>query len=144
MNHLKEVFIFHLKLYDNNNSAIVLLKRFSLCFCIAEDATTLKLEDDLNAEETSSEDEDELPHEGRWLKDLWERDEKEESWDEDEGSNEDSNEQEGDDDDEDEDEDSNEGEHEQEGDDDDDEDEAPNQDEDEHEHEGDEDRDEMK
>ena len=141
---MKEAFIFHLKLYDNNNSAIVLLKRFSLRFRIAEDATTLKLEDDLNAEETSSEDEDELPQEARGLKDLWERDEGKESWDEDEAENEDEHEQEGVDDDnddnddnEDEDEDSNE----QEGDDeDDDEDEDAN----EHAHEGDEDRDEMK
>ena len=62
----------------------MLLKRFSPCFRIAEDATTLKLEDDLNAEETSSEDEDELPQEGRRLKDLWERDKRKESWDEDE------------------------------------------------------------
>ena len=85
-----------------------------------------------NAEETSSEDEDELPHEGHGLKDVWERDEKKESWDEDEDENED--------------EDSNEDEHEQEGDDDDDddEDEDANEDADEHAHEGDEDRDEMK
>ena len=82
--------------------------------------TTLKLEDDLNAEDTSSKDEDELPEEGRWLKDLWERDEEKESWDGDE------HEQEGDDDD------------------DDDEDEDANEDADEHVHEGDEDRDEMK
>ena len=44
----------------------------------------MKLKDDLNADETSSEDEDELPQEARWLKDLWERDEEKESWDEDE------------------------------------------------------------
>ena len=67
----------------------MLLKRFSPCFRIAEDATTLKLEDDLNAEETSSEDEDELTQEGRWLKDLWERDKRKESWDEDEDEHED-------------------------------------------------------
>ena len=67
----------------------MLLKRFSPCFRIAEDATTLKLEDDLNAEETSSEDEGELPQEGRWLKDLWERDKRKESWDEDEDEHED-------------------------------------------------------
>ena len=95
-------------MYDSNNSAIVLLKRFSLCFCIAEDATTLKLEGDLNAEETSSEDEDELTQERHGLQDVWDEDE-----------NEDEDEQEGDDDDEDEDEDSNEDEHKQEGDDDD-------------------------
>ena len=71
-------------MYDDNNSAIVLLKRFSLCFRIAEDVTTLKLEDDLNAEETSSEDEDELTQEGHELKDMLERDEGKESWDEDE------------------------------------------------------------
>ena len=117
----------------------------------------MKLEDDLNAEETSSEDEDELPQEGRWLKDLWERDKRKESWDEDEDSNEDEHEQEGDtddddanddehelegdddDDDDDEDEDSNEDEHEQEGDGDDDDDEDENANRDEHDHEGDED-----
>ena len=77
----------------------------------------MKLEDDLNAEETSSEDEDELPEEARGLKDLWERDEEKEAWDEDE--------------------------HEQEGDDDDKDDDA-NEDVDEDAHEGDEDRDEMK
>ena len=49
----------------------------------------MKLEDDLNAEETSSEDEDELPQEARGLKDLWEGDEEKESWDEDEEENED-------------------------------------------------------
>ena len=111
-------------MYDSNNSAIVLLKRFSLCFCIAEDATTLKLEGDLNAEETSSEDEDELTQERHGLQDVWDEDENEdedeqEGDDEDEGANEDEHEHEGDDDDEDEDEDSNEDEHKQEGDDDD-------------------------
>ena len=84
----------------------------------------MKLEDDLNAEETSSEDEDELPDEARGLKDLWERDEEKEAWDEDEAENED--------------------EHEQEGDDDDDKDDDANEDVDEDAHEGDEDRDEMK
>ena len=84
----------------------------------------MKLEDDLNAEETSSEDEDELPEEARGLKDLWERDEEKEAWDEDEAENED--------------------EHEQEGDDDDDKDDDANEDVDEDAHEGDEDRDEMK
>ena len=118
-----KAFIFHLKLYDNNNSAIVILKRFSRCFRITEDTTTLKLEDDLNAEETSSEDEDELPEEARGLKDLWERDEGKEAWDEDEDENEDEHEQEGVDDD-----------------DDDDKDDDANEDA----HEGDEDRDEMK
>ena len=98
---------------------------------IAEDATTLKLKDDLNADETSSEDEDELPQEARWLKDLWERDEEKESWDEDEDSNEDEHEQEGDDDDDDDSEDE-------------DEDDDANEDADEDAHEGDEDRDEMK
>ena len=43
-----------------------------------------KAEDDLNAEETSSEDEDELTQEGHELKDMLERDEGMESWDEDE------------------------------------------------------------
>ena len=83
----------------------------------------MKLEDDLNAEETSSEDEDELPEEARGLKDLWERDEEKEAWDEDEAENEDEHEQEGDDDDKDDD---------------------ANEDLDEDAHEGDEDRDEMK
>jgi len=41
-----------------------------------------KAEDDLNAEETSSEDEDELTQEGHELKDMLERDEGRESWDE--------------------------------------------------------------
>ena len=91
----------------------------------------MKLEDALNADETSREDEDKLPQEARGLKDLWEGDEGKESWDEDETENED--------------EDSNEDEHEQEGDDeDDDEDEDANEDADEHAHEGDEDRAEMK
>ena len=84
----------------------------------------MKLEDDLNAEETSNEDEDESPEEARGLKDLWERDEEKEAWDEDEAENED--------------------EHEQEGDDDDDKDDDANEDVDEDAHEGDEDRDEMK
>ena len=83
----------------------------------------MELEDDLNAEETSSEDEDELPEEARGLKDLWERDEEKEAWDEDEAENEDEHEQEGDDDDKDDD---------------------ANEDVDEDAHEGDEDRDEMK
>ena len=89
----------------------------------------MKLEDDLNAEETSSEDEDELLEEARGLKDLWEGDEEKESWDEDEAENEDEHEQEGDDDDDSEDED---------------EDDDANEDGDEDAHEGDEDRDEMK
>ena len=83
----------------------------------------MKLENDLNAEESSSEDEDELPEEARGLKDLWEGDEEKESWDEDEAENEDEHEQEGDDDDKDDD---------------------ANEDVDEDAHEGDEDRDEMK
>ena len=83
----------------------------------------MKLKDDLNADETSSEDEDELPQEARGLKDLWERDEEKESWDEDKAENEDEDEHEGDDDDEDDD---------------------ADEDTDEHAHEGDEDRDEMK
>ena len=41
-----------------------------------------KAEDDLNAEETSSEEEDELTQEGHELKDMLERDEGRESWDE--------------------------------------------------------------
>ena len=91
----------------------------------------MKLEDDLNAEETSSEDENELPEEAaRGLKDLWERDEEKEAWDEDEAENEDEHEQEGVDDDND--------------DNDDNEDDDSNEDADEDAHEGDEDRDEMK
>ena len=58
------------------------MKRFSLCVRIVEDATTLTLEDGLQAEQTSSEDEDVLTQEGRGLKDLWEGDEGKESWDE--------------------------------------------------------------
>ena len=132
--------------YRNNTETVSLV---SLRFRIAEDAITLELEDDLNAEETSSEDEDELPQEGRWLKDFWERDEGEEYWDEDEAENEEEHEQKGVDDDnddnEDEDEDSNEDSNEQEGDDeDDDEDEDANEHADDHAHQGDEDRDEMK
>ena len=84
----------------------------------------MKLEDDLNAEETSSEDEDELPEEARGLKDLWERDKEKETWDDDEAENED--------------------EHKQEGDDDDDKDDDTNEDAEEDAHDGDEDRDEMK
>ena len=49
----------------------------------------MKLEDDRHADETSGEDEDELPEERRGLKDLWERDEEKESWDEDEDEHED-------------------------------------------------------
>ena len=49
----------------------------------------MKLEDDLNAEEIFSEDEDELPQEGRGLKDLWVGDEGKESWDEDKDKHED-------------------------------------------------------
>ena len=84
----------------------------------------MKLEDDLTAEETSREDEHELPQEARGLKDLWERDEEKESWDE--------HEQEDDDDADDDD-------HADE-----DEDEDENKDADKHVQEGDEDRDEMK
>ena len=65
------------------------------CFCLffffrfTEDVTALKVnkaeaEDDLKAEETSREDEHELTQEGLELKDLLERDEGKESWDEDE------------------------------------------------------------
>ena len=58
-------------------------------FCFTEDERALKVsnpkaEDDLNAEKTSSEDEDELTQEGHELKDMLERDEGKESWDEDE------------------------------------------------------------
>ena len=41
-----------------------------------------KAEDDLNAEETSSEDEDDLTQEGQELKDMLDREEGRESWDE--------------------------------------------------------------
>ena len=62
---------------------------FFFFFCFTEDVTALKVnkpkaENDLNAEETSSEDEDELTQEGHELKDMLERDEGKESWDEDE------------------------------------------------------------
>ena len=58
-------------------------------FLFTEDVTALKVnkaeaEDDLNAEETSREDEDELTQEGHELKDMLERDEEKESWGEDE------------------------------------------------------------
>lgn len=41
-----------------------------------------KAEDDLNAEETSSEEEDDLTREGQELKDMLDREEGRESWDE--------------------------------------------------------------
>ena len=41
-----------------------------------------KAEDDLNAEETSSEDEDELTQAGHELKDMLDREDGRESWDE--------------------------------------------------------------
>ena len=58
-------------------------------FFLAEDVKAVevskpKAEDDLNAEETSSEDEDELTQEGHELKDMLERDEGRESFDEEE------------------------------------------------------------
>ena len=65
-------------------------------FRIGEDATTLKLKDDRHAKQTPSEDEDELTQEGHELKDMLERDEGRESWDEHE--HEDEGEHEGDDD----------------------------------------------
>ena len=72
-------------------------------FRIGEDATTLKLKDDRHAKQTPSEDEDELTQEGHELKDMLERDEGRESWDEheheDEGEHENEHEHEGDDDD---------------------------------------------
>ena len=58
-----------------------------LFFCFTEDVTALKENKpkaDLNADETSSEHEDELTKEGHELKDMLERDEGKESWDEDE------------------------------------------------------------
>ena len=67
----------------------MLLKRFSLCFLITENATTLTLEDDLLAEPASTEDEDELTQEKHGLKDLWERVEGKESLDEHENKHED-------------------------------------------------------
>ena len=62
---------------------------FLFFFPSTEDVTALKVnkgkaEDDLNAEETSSEDKDEQTQEGLELKDMLERDEGKESWDEDE------------------------------------------------------------
>ena len=74
-------------------TAILIVRCYCLyvffCCCFTEDVTALKVnkpkaEDDLNAEETSSEDEDELTQEGHELKDMLERDEGMESWDEDE------------------------------------------------------------
>ena len=65
-------------------------------FRIGEDATTLKLKDDRHVKQTPSEDEDELTQEGHELKDMLERDEGRESWDEHE--HEDEGEHEGDDD----------------------------------------------
>ena len=61
---------------------------FVFFFRFTEDVTALKVnkaeaEDDLKAEETSREDEHELTQEGLELKDLLERDEGKESWDED-------------------------------------------------------------
>ena len=66
-----------------------LLPLFFFFLCFTEDVTALKVnkpkaEDDLSAEETSSEDEDELTQEGLELKDMLERDEGKESSDEDE------------------------------------------------------------
>ena len=54
----------------------------------------MKFEDDLNAGETSSEDEDKLTQEGHELKDMLERDEGKESWVEHEHEDEDTNEDE--------------------------------------------------
>ena len=56
----------------------------------------MKLKDDRHAKQTPSEDEDELTQEGHELKDMLERDEGRESWDEHE--HEDEGEHEGDDD----------------------------------------------
>ena len=72
-----------------NRTLLLSLCFFCCCCCFTEDVTALKVnkpkaEDDLNAEETSSEDEDELTQEGHELKDMLERDEGKESWDEDE------------------------------------------------------------
>ena len=63
----------------------------------------MKLKDDRHAKQTPSEDEDELTQEGHELKDMLERYEGRESWDEheheDEGEHENEHEHEGDDDD---------------------------------------------
>ena len=72
-----------------NPTFLLSLCFFCFFFCFTEDVTALKVnktkaEDDLNAEETSSEDEDELTQERHEPKDMLERDEGKESWDEDE------------------------------------------------------------
>lgn len=48
------------------------------------EVTKPKAEDDLNAEETSSDEEDDLTQEGHELKDMLDREEGRESWDEEE------------------------------------------------------------
>ena len=79
-----------IQIHGNPNPTFLLsLCFFCFFFHFTEDVTALKVnkpkaEDDLNAEETSSEDEDELTQEGHELKDMLERDEGKESWDEDE------------------------------------------------------------
>ena len=78
-----------IQIHGHPNRTLLLSLCFCCCCCITEDVTALKVnkpkaEDDLNAEETSSEDEDELTQEGHELKDMLERDEGKESWDEDE------------------------------------------------------------
>lgn len=50
----------------------------------AVEVTKPKAEDDLNAEETSSEEEDDLTQAGHELKDMLDREEGRESWDEEE------------------------------------------------------------
>ena len=62
---------------------------FLFFFRFTEDVRALKVnkpkaEDDLNEEETSSEDEDELTQQWHEMKDMLERDEGKESWEEDE------------------------------------------------------------
>ena len=78
-----------IQIHRHPNRTLLLSLCFFCCCCFTEDVTALKVnkpkaEDDLNAEETSSEDEDELTQEGHELKDMLERDEGKESWDEDE------------------------------------------------------------
>ena len=78
-----------IQIHGHPNRTFLLSLCFFCCCCFTEDVTALKVnkpkaEDDLNAEETSSEEEDELTQEGHELKDMLERDEGKESWDEDE------------------------------------------------------------
>ena len=90
------ILVFHPRTLTFKFTAILIVRFYCRCFFVfvfvfrfTDYVTALKVnkpkaEDDLNAEETSSEDEDELTQEGHELKDMLERDEGKESWDEDE------------------------------------------------------------